>query len=116
MLVPEFMALFIFILASVFGLINIIQIFSNQPTSMLVLLCHCFAGLVALGILWLQIYFGGVGELLIYSAILFTIAGVLDGITLTLDLCRKTLPKVLTAIHSVIALIALILLIVYVLK
>lgn len=116
MLVPEYMALFIFFISSVFGLINVIQIFQNQPISLLILLCHCFSGIVALGILWFQVYQGEAGDLLVYSAIIFSIAGALDALTLSLDLCKKKLPRILAVIHSAIATIALILLIVYVLK
>ncbi len=116
MLVPELMASYIFIVALVFGILVLTQIWQNKPTPKLLVVCHGFAGILGLGILWIHILNGNDAHLLLISAVLFSIAVLGGFILFTLDLTHHRIPKILALVHPLIALSALIVLVVYLLR
>lgn len=110
-----YLAIALFVLAAVFGLIILTAILRNQPTPKPVVFIH--GGVAALALL-IVIYFivqnNGIGP--ITSLILFIIAA-LGGLTLfTIDMKNKPIPKWIALLHPLIAVIGLITLIVYVIK
>ncbi len=106
-------AIVLFVLAAIFGLITVIAIFKNRPTSKPVVFIH--GGLAAIGLL-LVILFTAEGTLSapIASLILFIVAALAGFVMFAADIQKKPVPKVLAGLHPVVAAIGLILLIVFV--
>jgi len=109
-----FAAIMIFCIAAIFGLIILSAILKNLPTPKLYVFWHGPIALLGLMLVFVTIYYGPKDPLLIASAVLFVLAA-LGGLTLfTIDMSRKRIPKLLAIGHPILAVIALILLIMYV--
>jgi len=110
-----YLAIGLFVLAAIFGLIVLTAILRDKPTPKPVVFIH---GTVAAIALLLVIYFiaqnNGSGP--IVSLVLFVLAA-LGGLTLfTIDMKKKPIPKWIAIIHPVVAAAGLIALILYVVK
>jgi hypothetical protein len=109
------LAIGLFVLAAVLGLIVLIAILRNKPTPKTVVFIH---GTVAAIALLLVIYYivlnNGSGPTL--SLVLFILAA-LGGFTLfTIDMRKKPIPKWIAILHPIVAIAGLVALIVFVLK
>ena len=108
-------AIILFILAAIFGLALLAPILTNKPTPKLAVFVHGLAALTALLVVSIYIFLGHLDPLLISSGLLFILAA-LGGLTLfTLDMKEKPIPKIIVALHPLIAFIALLLLVIYIL-
>src|SRR5262245_15156761 len=109
-------AIMLFLIAAIFGLIILTAILKNQPTPKSIVFTH--GPIAALALILVIIYSirGHTEPLLITSIVLFILAA-LGGLTLfTIDMRNKPIPKLLAVIHPIVAVIALISLIIYVLR
>ncbi len=103
-------AIGLFVLGAVFGLIVLAQVLKNKPTPKLAVISH---GIIVATALLLVLIFcvKNPQHAPTLSLVLFVIAA-LGGFTmLSFDLRRKVIPKVLALAHPVIAVIALLALI-----
>jgi FtsH-binding integral membrane protein len=110
-----YLAIGLFVLAAVFGLILLTAILRNQPTPKPVVFIH---GGLAVTALLLVIFFivRNNGEGPVTSLILFILAAV-GGLTLfSIDIRNKPVPKWLAVIHPIVAALGLLTLIIYVMR
>lgn len=109
-------AIILFLVAAVFGLIVLTSILKNQPTPKPVVFTHGPIAAIALIIVIIYSVMGHMEPLLITSIVLFVLAA-LGGLTLfTIDIAGKPIPKLIAVIHPIVAVIALITLIIYMLQ
>jgi len=108
-------AIVVFALAAVFGLVALTAILKNKPTPKPAVFIH--GGLAAVALL-LVIFFvtGSAGPSPIVSLVLFIVAALGGFALFAIDMQKKPVPKLLALAHPVIAAIALVLLIVFVLR
>lgn len=107
-------AIILFLVGALFGLIVLISILRNEPTPKTAVFIH--GPLVATGLVLVLItlYNGPRDTLLVASAIIFVLAA-LGGLTLfTIDMSKKPIPKALAVAHPILAVIALLTLLYYV--
>jgi len=109
------LAICLFVIAALFGLFVLFHVLLDKPTPKPAVLIHgCVA---ALGVI--LVFYANYQQpsmFLITSLIIFVIAA-LGGLTLlTFDLRNKPIPKIIAIIHPLVAVIALLSLVVYVLK
>lgn len=103
----------LFLIAAVFGLINLSSVLKNRRAPSLAVLAHGSFAVIALFILIAVIASGHTSTLLISSLGLFILAA-LGGFTLlSFDLRNRPIPKMLALGHPIFAIIAIILLILY---
>lgn len=108
-------AVILFMLAAMFGLGALTAILTNKPTPKLVVFMHGLFALSALLCVIIYMFIGKAQPLLISSLVLFILAA-LGGLTLfTLDMREKPIPKLLVIFHPLLAFIAFLLLVVYIL-
>lgn len=109
-----FIAIILFLVAAVFGLINLWAILHDKKTPKLSVLAHGIIAIFALFALVAYIVAAGqLSTLLIIALVLLGIAA-LGGFTLlTYDMSNKPIPKMFALTHPLVALIGLILLFVY---
>lgn len=109
-------AIILFIIAAIFGLIILTAILKNQSTPKKVVFTHGPIAALALILVIIYAAMGNADPLLITSIVLFIIAA-LGGLTLfTIDMRNKPIPKLIAVVHPILAAIALILLIIYTLQ
>ena len=110
-------AIVLFAIAAIFGLIILTAILKNQPTPKAAVFTHGPIAATALIIVIAYAYMGSnMSPVLITSIVLFILAA-LGGLTLfTIDMRNKPIPKLLAVLHPLLAVIALVTLIVYVLQ
>lgn len=109
-------AIILFIIAAIFGLIVLTAILKDKPTPKAAVFTHGPIAAIALIIVIIYAVMGHMHPLLITSIVLFVLAA-LGGLTLfTIDMRKKPIPKLLAVLHPILAVIALITLIVYVLQ
>lgn len=108
-------AIVLFALAAVFGLVVLTAILKNKPTPKPAVFVH--GGLAAVALLLVIIFVAGsTGASPTTSLVLFILAA-LGGFTLfAIDMQKKPVPKWLAFVHPIVAAIALVLLIVFVLR
>jgi hypothetical protein len=109
------LAIVLFVLAAIFGLIVLIAILRNKPTPKPVVFIH--GGVAAVALLLVILFTAGSsGEGPILSLVLFIIAA-LGGFTLfATDMRKKPIPKWLAMLHPLAAVAGLISLIIFVVK
>ena len=106
-------AIILFIVAAVFGLINLIALLEERPTHNRVVLLHGLIAAAAIVLVLIYMFLNGFPTPLITSLILFILAA-LGGLTLvSFDMKKKPVPKLLVVLHPVIAIAGLIVLIIY---
>src|SRR5688572_11812593 len=109
-------AIVLFLVAAIFGLIVLTAILKNQPTPKLAVFAHGPIAAIALIIVIVYTILGHREPLLITSIVLFILAA-LGGLTLfIIDMQKKPIPKSIAVIHPMIAVLALITLIIYVVQ
>jgi hypothetical protein len=109
-------AICLFILAAIFGLVILTAILKNQPTPKRFVFSHGPIAVVAL-ILVILHYMQGNHDGLLYASLVIFILAALGGLTLfTIDMSKRPIPKSLALLHPLAAATALVLLIIYVLK
>jgi hypothetical protein len=109
-------AIILFVVAAIFGLIVLTAILKDQPTPKPVVFTHGPIAAIALIMVITYSVMGHTDPLLITSIVLFVLAA-LGGLTLfTIDMRKKPIPKLLAVIHPLVAVIALVTLIIYVLQ
>lgn len=108
------LAIILFVIAACFGLYVLIHVLTNRPTPKPAVFTHGgFAALALLIVLYSA--YAVPNALLVTSAVIFVLAA-LGGLTMFYyDMTNKPIPKVIAIIHPLVAVIALLLLIVYVL-
>lgn len=111
-----YVAIVLFILAAVFGLINLVAILRDQPTPKPAVYIHGLLAATALTLLIIDIIKGHKESLLIASAIIFIVAAMGGFILFVLDMERKKIPKILALLHPLIAVSGLAVLVVYALQ
>lgn len=108
-------AIALFIIGAIFGLIVLTSILRNKPTPKPVVLFHGLFVATALVLVLIAFFTGQQDKLLLISIVLFVIAA-LGGFTMLFtDLLQKPIPKWLAILHPILAAIGLIVLIMYVL-
>lgn len=110
-----YVAIALFVIAAIFGLIILNAILNNTPTPKPVVLIH---GGVAVAALLIVIYFSATtrGPAPVASLTLFLIAAA-GGLTLFIfDMLKKPVPKFLAVLHPLIAVCGLLALIVFVIQ
>jgi len=109
------LAVFLFLIAALFGFFILTAILQDRPTTKRSVLIHGAFAVSALVLVIIYMLIAGSPPELIISLVLFIIAA-LGGLTLySIDLKKKKIPKVLALLHPVIAIAGLIVLIMYVL-
>lgn len=109
-----YVAIGLFVLAAVFGLIVLTAILRNKPTPKPAVFIHGGIAVIALLIVIFYIAQHGSGPIL--SVTLFILAA-LGGLTLfTIDMQKKPIPKLIAIIHPLVAAAGLVALILYVIK
>src|SRR5262249_50003778 len=107
-------AILIFIVAIVFGLNIFSSAFNGKPTPKVYVYWHGPIALIGVTLVLIAVYYGRHHPIIVISTVLFILAA-LGGVTLfTMDMLKKPLPKWLVVVHPILALIALILLVIYV--
>lgn len=108
-------AIVLFVIAAIFGLIILTAILKDRPTPKSAVFTH--GPIAATGLILVLIYtYYHRDPLLIASVVLFLLAA-LGGLTLfTIDMSNKPIPKLLAIGHPILAVIALMTLIIYVMK
>jgi hypothetical protein len=108
-------AVALFIIGAIFGLIVLTSILRNKPTPKPVVLFHGLFVATALVIVLITVFSGQTDKLLVTSLVLFILAA-LGGVTMLVsDLVTGSVPKPLAIIHPLVAAAGLIALIVYIL-
>lgn len=108
-------AIILFLIAALFGLVILIAILEDRPSHKRVVLLHGVLAGSAIFLMIMYLFMAGSSPLLITSLVLFILAA-LGGLTLvTLDMKKKSIPKLLAVLHPVIAIAGLVALIIYVL-
>jgi hypothetical protein len=106
-------AIILFLIAAMFGLIILTSILKNQPTPKPAVFTHGPIAALALIIIIIYALMGHADTLLITSIVLFILAA-LGGLTLfVIDMSGKPIPKLIAVVHPIVAVIALITLIIY---
>lgn len=108
-------AIALFIIGAIFGLIVLTAILRNQPTPKPVVLFHGLFVATALVLVLIAFFTGQQDKLLLISLGLFVIAAIGGFTMLFTDLLNKPIPKWLAIIHPLVAASGLVVLIVYVL-
>lgn len=109
-------AIILFVIAAIFGLIILTAILQDKPTPKPAVFTHGPIAATGLILVLIYIYNGHTDPLLLTSVALFILAA-LGGLTLlTIDLSNKRIPKLLALGHPMLAVVALVTLIIYVLK
>lgn len=109
-------AIIFFVVAAIFGLIILTAILNDKPTPKSAVFTHGPLAATGLVLLLIYMFYGHRDPLLITSVVLFIIAA-LGGLTLfTIDMSNKPIPKALAIAHPIVAVIALVTLIVYLLR
>src|SRR5438105_1384688 len=109
-------AVILFLIAAIFGLVVLTAILKDQPTPKGFVFTHGPIAATGLILVLIALYYGPRDSLLITSAVLFVLAA-LGGLTLfTIDMSNKRIPKLLAVAHPILAVIALVILIIYMLK
>ncbi len=108
-----FTAIVLFLIAAVFGLMTLIAVLKNNPTSRPTVLIHGAVAAIALLIV-LVATVQATGPAPVASLILFLIAAAGGFILFAVDLQKKPLPKWLALVHPVVAALGLVSLIVFV--
>jgi FtsH-binding integral membrane protein len=110
-----YLAIGLFVLAAIFGLIVLTAVLRDQPTPKPAVFIH--GGVAAIALLLVIFYIAknnGSGP--IWSLVLFILAA-LGGLTLfTMDMRKKPIPKWIAIIHPLVALAGLLALILYVMQ
>ncbi len=106
-------AIVLFVVAAIFGLINLIPILKNRPTSKPSVFVH--GGVAAVGLLLVILAVArAAGSSHVSALILFVIAALGGFVLFGIDMQKRPVPKWLAVLHPVIAAVALVLLIVFV--
>lgn len=109
-------AIILFVIAAIFGLIVLTAILKDKPTPKPAVFTHGPIAATALILVIIYAVMGHMHPLLITSITLFVFAA-LGGLTLfIIDMSKKPIPKLLAVLHPILAVIALIVLIIYVLQ
>lgn len=109
-------AIVLFIIAAIFGLIILTAILRDEPTPKPVVFTHGPIAATGLILVLVYLYYGPKDPLLISSVVLFIIAA-LGGLTLfTIDMTNRRIPKLLAIGHPILAVLGLVTLIIYVLR
>ena len=110
------LAIILFIIAAIFGLVILTAILKNQPTPKPFVFLHGPLALIALILIIVYAVAQGASALLVTSIVLFILAA-LGGLTLfTIDMTNRPIPKMIAMLHPLIAAAGLIVLIIYVLQ
>jgi hypothetical protein len=109
-------AIFLFVIAAIFGLINLSAILRDQPTPKLSVLAHGIFAFIALLVLIAAAISHPESTLLLTSVVLFILAALVGFTLLSFDLRNKPIPKVIAIIHPLVAVSALVLLVIVVFK
>ncbi len=108
-------AIALFVIAAIFGLIILTAILKNNPTPKPVVFTHGPVAAIGLILVIVYMFYGHWDPLLITSVVLFILAA-LGGLTLfTIDMTNRRIPKVMALGHPILAVIALVILIIYML-
>lgn len=107
-------SILLFIAAALFGAYILLAVLSNKPTPKKAVFTHGPLAATALIIMIIYATMGHTEPLLISSIVLFIIAA-LGGLTMfTIDMMQKPIPKSIAIIHPLVAVVALVMLIMYV--
>lgn len=109
-------AIFLFIMAAIFGLVILLAILQNSPTPTPIVYIHGSIALVALLMLIAGVVTTKASPLLIASLCVFVLAALGGLFMLSLDVRKKRIPKVIALVHPAAALSALAMLIAYVMQ
>ncbi len=106
-------AIVLFVVAAVFGLMNLIPILKNKPAPKPSVFIH--GGFAALGLLCVILAVArATGPSPVDALILFVIAALGGFVLFGIDMQKKPMPKWLAILHPLIAAVGLVLLIVFV--
>jgi hypothetical protein len=105
-------AIGVFVVAAVFGLVNLIAILQNKPTPKVSVFLH--GGIAAVGLLMVVVYVMKHTPSLLGSLTAFVVAAIGGFILFGIDMAKKPVPKWLAIIHPLIAATGLIMLIAFV--
>jgi hypothetical protein len=108
-------AIILFVIAAVFGLILIAKVFTNKETPKGAVIAHGLFAATALALVAYYV-FTNAQKSPLTSLIVFLIAALGGFAMLALDLSKKAIPKGLAAIHALAAVIGLVLLLVFVIQ
>ena len=109
-------AILLFAIAAIFGLIILTAILQDRPTPKPAVFAHGPIAATGLILVLFYLYYGPKDSLLITSAVLFILAA-LGGLTLfSIDMTNRRIPKLMAVGHPILAVIALATLIIYVLR
>lgn len=109
-------AIVFFVVAAIFGLIILTAILKGRPTPKPAVFIHGPLAATGLILVLIHIFNGNRDPLLLISVSLFILAA-LGGLTLfTIDMSKKPIPKMLAVGHPILAVIALVTLLIYVLQ
>jgi len=107
-------AILIFFVAIIFGLNIFPSAFYGKSTPKVYVYWHGPIALLGISLVLIAVYYGRHHPVIMVSTALFILAA-LGGLTLfTMDMLKKPLPGWLVVVHPILAVIALILLIIYV--
>jgi len=109
-------AIVVFIIAAIFGLIILTAILRNKETPKPAVLIHGPLAAVGLVLLIVDVVKGHTEALLVASLIIFILAAVGGFTLLAFDTLKKRIPKPLAILHPLIAICALVILIIYAVK
>ncbi len=106
-------AIVLFVVAAIFGLMNLVPILKNKPTPKPSVFIH--GGVAAIGLLLVILAVAkATGPSPVSALILFVIAALGGFALFGIDMQKKPVPKWLAVLHPIIAAVGLILLIVFV--
>lgn len=105
-------AIGVFVVAAVFGLVNLIAILQNKPTPKVSVFLH--GGIAAVGLLMVVVYVLKHTGSLMASLTAFVVAALGGFILFGIDMSKKPVPKWLAIIHPLVAAVGLVLLIMFV--
>jgi len=107
-------AIVLFIIAAVFGLITLVAILKNSPTSRSTVLMHGAVAAAGLLIVLFAVV-QAAGPAPVTSLVLFLIAAAGGFILFAVDMRKKPVPKWLALLHPVLAVLGLVSLVIFVL-
>lgn len=108
------LAIILFLITAVFGVINLIAVLKSRKTPKLSVLAHGIIALFALfALISYMVTVSNLSALLISSLIFFGIAALAGFTLLMYDMSNKPIPKLFALFHPFIAAIGLILLLIY---
>ncbi len=106
-------AIILFVVAAIFGLMNLIPILQNKPTQKPSVFIH--GGVAAVGLLLVILAVAkATGPSPVTALILFVVAALGGFVLFGIDMQKKPVPKWLAVLHPVIAAVGLVLLIIFV--